>query len=48
MSAIALRRKGWRPEAPRRNGWCPGALRPMETGDGLIAKPRAAGRGARV
>ena len=31
MSAIASRRKGW----------CPGALRPMETGDGLIARVRA-------
>jgi precorrin-3B synthase len=31
MSAIATRRKGW----------CPGALRPMETGDGLIARVRA-------
>ena len=41
MSAIAPRRKGWRPEAPRRKGWCPGALRPMETGDGLIARVRA-------
>jgi precorrin-3B synthase len=27
--------------APRRKGWCPGALRPMETGDGLIARVRA-------
>jgi precorrin-3B synthase len=26
--------------APRRKGWCPGALRPMETGDGLIARVR--------
>jgi precorrin-3B synthase len=41
MSAIARRRKGGRPEAPRRKGWCPGALRPMETGDGLIARVRA-------
>ncbi len=29
------------PIAPRRKGWCPGALRPMETGDGLIARVRA-------
>ncbi len=29
--------------APRRKGWCPGALRPMETGDGLIARVRASG-----
>ena len=41
MSAIAPRRKGRPPEAPRRKGWCPGALRPMETGDGLIARVRA-------
>ena len=31
--------------APRRKGWCPGALRPMETGDGLLARVRpTAGR----
>jgi precorrin-3B synthase len=29
------------PIAPRRKGWCPGVLRPMETGDGLIARVRA-------
>ena len=29
--------------APRRKGWCPGALRPMETGDGLLARVRASG-----
>ena len=29
------------PIAPRRKGWCPGALRPMETGDGLLARVRA-------
>ena len=41
---MALRRKGSRPpEAPRRKGWCPGALRPMETGDGLLARVRASG-----
>ncbi len=33
MSAIASRRKGW----------CPGALRPMETGDGLLVRVRASG-----
>ena len=28
------------PTGPRRKGWCPGALRPMETGDGLLARVR--------
>ena len=37
MSAIARRR----PSLPYRKGWCPGALRPMETGDGLLARVRA-------
>jgi precorrin-3B synthase len=37
MSATTLRR----PQAPYRKGWCPGALRPMETGDGLLARVRA-------
>jgi precorrin-3B synthase len=37
MSAIALRQ----PSPPFRKGWCPGALRPMETGDGLLARVRA-------
>jgi precorrin-3B synthase len=31
------------PVAPRRKGWCPGALRPMETGDGLLVRVRASG-----
>jgi len=30
-----------RPAPPYRKGWCPGALRPMETGDGLLARVRA-------
>ena len=29
--------------APRRKGWCPGALRPMATGDGLLVRVRASG-----
>ena len=37
MSAIAPRQ----PSPPYRKGWCPGALRPMETGDGLLARVRA-------
>ena len=37
MSATTLRR----PQGPYRKGWCPGALRPMETGDGLLARVRA-------
>ena len=36
MSAIALRRSA----PPYRKGWCPGALKPMETGDGLLARVR--------
>ena len=31
------------PIAPRRKGWCPGALRPLETGDGLLVRVRASG-----
>ena len=41
MSRVAPRSGERRPEAPRRKGWCPGALRPMETGDGLLARVRA-------
>ncbi len=41
MSAIAQRRKGSTPAPPYRKGWCPGALRPMESGDGLLALVRA-------
>jgi precorrin-3B synthase len=37
MSAIALTR----PPPPVRKGWCPGVLKPMETGDGLLARVRA-------
>jgi precorrin-3B synthase len=44
MSPIAPRRMvSSLSEAPRRKGWCPGALRPMETGDGLLARIRASG-----
>jgi precorrin-3B synthase len=28
---------------PAREGWCPGALRPMETGDGLLVRLRLSG-----
>jgi precorrin-3B synthase len=41
MSAIALRAQNSRPAPPYRKGWCPGALKPMETGDGLLARVRA-------
>ncbi len=41
MSAIALRPERLRPAPPYRKGWCPGALKPMETGDGLLARVRA-------
>jgi precorrin-3B synthase len=41
MSAIALRAEAASPAPPLRKGWCPGALRPMETGDGLLARVRA-------
>ena len=30
-------------KAPRVRGWCPGALRPMQSGDGLIARLRITG-----
>ena len=43
MSSLAPLRGGRRSEAPRRKGWCPGALRPMETGDGLLVRVRAPG-----
>ena len=29
--------------ARRVKGWCPGALRPMPTGDGLLARVRISG-----
>ncbi len=41
MSTIALRARNPRPAAPYRKGWCPGALKPMETGDGLLVRVRA-------
>jgi precorrin-3B synthase len=41
MSSVALRAENSRPTAPYRKGWCPGALKPMETGDGLLARVRA-------
>jgi precorrin-3B synthase len=41
MSAVTLRTQNLRPTAPYRKGWCPGALKPMETGDGLLARVRA-------
>jgi precorrin-3B synthase len=41
MSATALRADSSRTAPPYRKGWCPGALRPMETGDGLLARVRA-------
>ena len=28
-------------EAPSLKGWCPGALRPMTSGDGLVVRVRA-------
>ncbi len=37
MNAVTVRQ----PSPPYRKGWCPGALRPMETGDGLLARVRA-------
>jgi precorrin-3B synthase len=40
MSATALRPES-RSTPPRRKGWCPGVLAPMETGDGLLARVRA-------
>jgi len=43
MSPIAFSCKDGVPEAPRRKGRCPGALGPMETGDGLLARVRASG-----
>ena len=39
--ASVVEERGMNAIAPRRKGWCPGALRPMETGDGLIARVRA-------
>ncbi|MGO8800051.1 MAG: precorrin-3B synthase [Roseiarcus sp.] len=42
MIAGLAPRKDRRPDALRR-GWCPGALRPMSSGDGLIARLRIVG-----
>jgi precorrin-3B synthase len=42
MIAHAGPQKDWRPRALQR-GWCPGALRPMASGDGLIARLRITG-----
>ena len=36
----AVRRDVGPPPPARRKGWCPGALRPMETGDGLLVRVR--------
>jgi precorrin-3B synthase len=41
MSAVTVRAQNLRPAVPYRKGWCPGALKPMETGDGLLARVRA-------
>ena len=41
MRAVTLRAQNLRPTAPYRKGGCPGALKPMETGDGLLARVRA-------
>ena len=41
MSGAASRPERSRPAPPYRKGWCPGALKPMETGDGLLARVRA-------
>jgi precorrin-3B synthase len=41
MSAVTLRAQNLGPTASYRKGWCPGALKPMETGDGLLARVRA-------
>src|SRR5258708_10612170 len=41
MGAMALRAQNSHPAPPVRKGWCPGALKPMETGDGLLARVRA-------
>ncbi len=41
MSGTALRAERSRPAPHYRKGWCPGALKPMETGDGLLARVRA-------
>jgi precorrin-3B synthase len=40
MSATLRDERSYR-TPPYRKGWCPGALKPMETGDGLLARVRA-------
>src|ERR1700722_15235880 len=40
MSAITLRAQNSYPPPPYGKGGCPGALKPMETGDGLLARVR--------
>lgn len=39
-AAIATKGQGQGPEKDLVKGWCPGALRPMQSGDGLIARVR--------
>lgn len=43
MTQDSLPARGRRSAPPRRKDWCPGALKPMETGDGLLVRVRASG-----
>lgn len=43
MSALSLSPDPFVPRPPEVKGWCPGALRPMESGDGLIVRMRLTG-----